>query len=183
MAIIQTGKIMVNTVVRVLPIGLYLGTLFSSMFMDNRKGLILFMGQLINDMIGLSYRFMLKPKGRLQCAVVRGGDVYYTMPAPYVQVVAFYFSFFMIDMYTTGKFESIKFMGLMAILLLTIWSRIDVECKDMLDVVLAFAIGSGIGIAYYSLIKDYYYDIDTNEYESSERDAGETINNVFRYFN
>lgn len=185
MAIVQTGKIILNTVVRVLPLGLYLATLLSSMLLDNNKGLILFFGQIINDFIGLAYRFMLKPKGKVQCAIVRVGDVYYTLPAPYTQIVAYYFSFFLMDMYYSNNFNVTKFIGLTIILLITIWSRIDVECKDMLDVILAFSIGCGVGMTYYLLIKDYYNwnNKDGNlEIISTERNNS-AIDNVFRYFN
>jgi len=184
MTIINTGKILLNTIVRVLPIGLYLATLLSSLLMDNKQGIILFMGQALNDLIGLAYRFLLKPQGKLQCAIVRVGDVYYTMPAPYVQVVSFYFSFFMADMYTTGNFDSVKFMGLLFILLATVWSRIDVECKDMLDVVLAASIGGGIGFSYYYLIKDYYNRSSENSLDDKIKEKdNEMIDDVFKYFN
>ena len=184
MNIIRTGKIMINTIVRVIPIGLYLATLLSSMLLENNKGLILFMGQAINDLIGLSYRFLLKPRGKVQCAIVRVGDVYYTMPAPYVQVVAYYCSFFVADMYLNSNYNAVKFVGLVVLLLLTVWSRIDVECKDMLDVVLAFAIGTAVGFVYYYLVRDYYnyMGTDTIEDKTYERDD-QLVNDVFRYFN
>ena len=181
---ISTGKIILNTIVRVLPIGLYLATLLSSLMLDNNTAMILFFGQLINDVMGLCYRFILKPKGKMNCAIVRVGDLYYTMPAPHTQVVAFYFSFFMADMYFSGKFNSMKFLGLLCIVLLTVWSRMDVECKDMLDVVLAFSLGASIGIAYYYIVKEYY-DIKKEDEldDGSVRQDDELINDVFRYFN
>ena len=118
---ISTGRIIINTIVRVLPIGLYLATLLSSMMLDNKVAIILFFGQLINDVIGLCYRFLLKPKGKLQCAIVRVGDLYYTMPAPHIQIVAYYFSFFLADMYYKGAFNSMKFLGLLAF---EVWYRL-----------------------------------------------------------
>lgn len=183
MSVIQTGKILTNTVIRVIPIGLYLSTLLSSMMMDNKKGIILFIGQAINDIIGLAYRFLLKPRGKLECAVVRVGDIYYTMPSPYVQVVAYYFAFFLTDMYFSNQFDAIKFISLLMILLATIWSRIDVGCKDMFDVILAFSIGCGMGIVYYYMVKDYYrWKIGSATEAKKEERNGELINNVFKYF-
>jgi hypothetical protein len=181
MTIVQTSKIIINTIVRVLPIGLYLASLLSSMLMENNIAMILFFGQLINDFIGFCYRFILKPKGKLQCAIVRVGELYYTMPAPHTQVVAFYFSFFIADMYYNNNFNAVKFLGLLAMLLCTIWSRMDVECKDMLDIVLAFSLGCGIGISYYYIIKDYYNKDGTEK--NDVRNNSELINNVFKYFN
>jgi hypothetical protein len=181
MAIVQTGKIIINTIVRVIPIGLYLASLLSAMLMENNIAMILFFGQLLNDFIGFCYRFILKPKGKIQCAIVRVGDLYYTMPAPYTQVVAFYVSFFVANMYFSNNFNSVKFLGLLVLLLLTIWSRIDVECKDMLDVVLAFSLGCGIGISYYYIVKDYYNKDGTEKDDT--RDNSELIDNVFKYFN
>lgn len=183
MAIINTVKILLNTVVRVLPIGLYLATLLSSMLFDNKMALVLFFGQLLNDIVGFSYRFLLKPKGKIECAFVKVGDLYYTMPAPYIQVVAFYFSFFMADMYYSDKFSTTKFIGLLMILLITIWSRIDIGCKSMLDVMLALTLGFGIGISYYYIFKDYYMSDADMEQQDANRSDPELINNVFKYFN
>lgn len=183
MSIIQTGQVLTNTVVRVIPIGLYLASLMSSMIMDNKKGIILFIGQVLNDLIGLSYRFLLKPRGKIQCAVVRVGDIYYTMPAPYIQVVAYYFSFILADMYHTNEFDSVKFTGLLVVLLATIWSRIDVGCKDMLDVMLAFSIGCGMGVVYYYMVRDYYHYSETNTMNAIEERNDPLINDVFKYFN
>lgn len=182
---VSTTKIIINTFVRVLPIGLYLATLLSAMLLENRQGIILFMGHLMNDIIGLAYRFLLKPDGKLQCAIVRVGDIFYTMPAPYVQIVAYYFSFFMIDMYFMGNFDMVKFIALATIVLVTVWSRMDVECKDMLEVVFAFAIGCTTGLSYYYLVKEYYHmtDDEVMEQNSTQRNETETINNVFKFFN
>jgi hypothetical protein len=180
---ISTGRIIINTIVRVLPIGLYLATLLSSMMLDNKVAIILFFGQLINDVIGLCYRFLLKPKGKLQCAIVRVGDLYYTMPAPHIQIVAYYFSFFLADMYYKGDFNSMKFLGLLAMVLVTVWSRMDVECKDMLDVILAFSLGCGIGLGYYYIVREYYNVQSDKEIGATARNNNELINDVFKYFN
>lgn len=181
---VSTTKVIINTIVRVLPIGLYLATLLTSMLMENKKGIILFLGHLLNDIIGLAYRFLLRPQGKMQCAIVRVGDIFYTLPAPYVQVVAYYFTFFMMDMYETGFFDTTKFLTLASILLITIWSRMDVECKTMLDVIFAFAVGCGMGMAYYYLVRDYYHDInkDGSELDQLERNSSEAINDVFKFF-
>jgi hypothetical protein len=183
MSVVKTSKILINTVVRVLPIGLYLATLLSSMMLENKVAMILFFGQLLNDIIGLCYRFILKPSGKIQCAMVRVGDLYYTMPAPHIQIVSFYFSFFMAEMYFNGKFNSMKFLGLLGILLMTVWSRLDVECKDMLDITLAFSLGCGIGLSYYLLVREYYENKNSNlDIITDSQSNNELINNVFKYF-
>lgn len=183
MAIVSTGKILINTIVKVLPISLYLATLMSSMLFDNKMALVLFFGQLLNDVVGLSYRFILKPKGKIECAFVKVGDLFYTLPAPYVQIVGFYFSFLVADMYYQDRFSSVKFLGLLMILLITIWSRLDIGCDTMLDVILALTLGCGIGIAYYFAFKDYYLSDEQKEQQNAERSDPELINNVFKYFN
>ena len=183
MAIVDTGKILLNTVVRVLPISLYLATLLSSMLFDNKMALVLFFGQLLNDIIGFSYRFILKPKGKIECAFVRVGDLYYTMPAPYTQIVAFYFSFFMADMYYNDRFNTMRFLALLTILLITVWSRLDVGCVNMMDVMLGLTMGFGIGVSYYLMFKDYYVGDEEKQNLDASRSDPELINNVFKYFN
>lgn len=180
--VINTAKIIINTIVRILPIGLYLATLLSSLMFDNNIALILFFGQLINDIIGLCYRLILKPQGKINCAIIRVGNLYYTLPSPHIQVVTFYFAFFVADMYFSNKFHFIKFLALLGIVILTIWSRIDIECKNLLDVGLACSLGFGIGLAYYFIVKDYYRDVDKIEGDIVRQD-NELINDVFKYFN
>lgn len=182
MAVISSAKIILNTIVRVLPIGLYLATLLSSVFFENDMAMVLFFGQLLNDLIGLSYRFILKPKGKIECAVVKVGDLFYTMPAPYIQIVAYYCSFFVADMYYNDKFNTTKFLGLLIMLMITIWSRLDVQCKTMIDVALAFALGTTIGLVYYFMVKEYYID-EKGADGGTGRNDPELINNVFKYFN
>lgn len=183
MAIVNTGKILLNTIVKVLPISLYLATLLSSMLFDNKMALVLFFGHLLNDIVGLSYRFLLKPKGKIECSFIKVGDLFYTLPAPYIQVVSFYFSFIMADMYYSNRFTSSKFMGLLMLLLITIWSRLDIGCKTMLDVILALSLGCGIGLAYYFAAKEYYLSKEEQEIQDAGRSDPELINNVFKYFN
>ena len=49
-----------------------------------------------------------------------------------------------------------KFFVLTLLLLVTIFSRINVGCKTMLDAIYCALIGLLTGVVYYSIIKDYY---------------------------
>jgi len=60
--------------------------------------------------------------------------------------------------------------------LLTIYSRINVGCKTLLDAIYCTLIGMLSGVIYYSLIKDYYKADYMNKTITKANDA---INNFF----
>jgi len=43
-----------------------------------------------------------------------------------------------------------------AVVIFTIYSRINVGCKTLLDAIYCSLIGTLLGVVYYSFIKDYY---------------------------
>ena len=62
------------------------------------------------------------------------------------------------------------------LIIITIYSRVNVGCKTLLDAIYCTLIGLLTGIVYYSLIKDYYKADYLNQ---SLTQANSTINSFF----
>ena len=58
-------------------------------------------------------------------------------------------------MYTKNLFNPVNFVFLAAILLVTMWSRINVGCEDIVDAIYAATIGILIGTAYYRITETW----------------------------
>ena len=69
-----------------------------------------------------------------------------------------------------------NFFLLSALLLITIYSRINIGCKTLLDAIYCALVGLLMGVIYYNLIKDYY-KADYLEEDITQIDKD--INNFF----
>jgi len=80
------------------------------------------------------------------------------------------------EMYFNDTFSPIKFFFLTIILLITIYSRINVGCSTLLDGIYCTLVGLLMGIVYYNLIKDYY------KADYLEEEITKTNNNINNFF-
>jgi glycopeptide antibiotics resistance protein len=80
------------------------------------------------------------------------------------------------DMYYNDTFNAMKFGALTMLIIITIYSRVNVGCKTLLDAIYCTLIGLLTGIVYYSLIKDYYKADYLNQ---TLTQANSTVNNFF----
>ena len=60
MNLFTVGIALVNTLVRLMPIGLYTGSGMSALVMNDFRGVLLLLGLFFNEMLSLSYRMFLK---------------------------------------------------------------------------------------------------------------------------
>jgi hypothetical protein len=158
-------KAILNTLVRVTPIGLYAGTIMSSLVFSDFRGTLLIIGFIFNEMISLGYRMMFKALDNPQCAILRSGETSLTLPSPINQTIAFFIAFILMDMYNSGNFYPLRFFTAIVILLVSIWSRVNVGCSSLLDTLFSTAAGLIFGVAYFSIVYPYYnrdYNINTD---------------------
>lgn len=174
---IDAIKIFINTAVRITPVGLYAGSAMAGAVFNDFRGLLLFLGFLGNELIGLGYKMVLKGVSNPQCALLYSEQgTPFVLPSPITQTVGFFCGFFFMDMYYNNTFNAMKFFFLSMLLLITMYSRINVGCKTLLDAVYCALIGLLTGVVYYSLIKDYYKADYMNQ---TLTQANEAINNFF----
>lgn len=150
-------KAILNTLIRLTPVGLYTGSAMSAVVFNDFRGSLLFMGFMLNEFISLGYRMILKGQYNPQCALTKVSDEkFFVLPSPISQTIGFFSAFMLMEMYTNGEFKPIKFFIIITLLLTTIWSRHNVGCMSLLDSIFSVVVGLLIGISYFSLVKSYY---------------------------
>ncbi len=154
---ITLGKAIINTIIRLLPIGLYMGSAMSAIIFGDFRGTLLFFGFILNEFIAMGYRLILKAKANPQCALLRTADTHFSLPSPIGQTLGFFTAILMIKMYFDGEFNPVKFFILFMLILIAVWSRNNVGCMSLLDSIFSATVGMLIGVAYYTLVKDYYH--------------------------
>jgi len=175
--LIDTLKIFINTFVRIVPIGLYAGSAMSGAVFQDFRGVILFAGFIGNELLGLGYRMVLHGVVNPQCALTYSAEgTPFVLPSPISQTVGFFAGFFFMDMYYNSVFNTTEFIILTGLLLMTIYSRLNVGCKTLLDAVYCSLIGLLFGIVYYNLAQPYY---QADFLKSTITKANNDINNFF----
>jgi hypothetical protein len=177
MDIIVITKAIINTVVRLMPIGLYTGSAMNAVVMNDFRGVILFMGFIFNELISLGYRMFIKGAYNPHCALLmtnQGSP--FVLPSPITQTVGFFFAFFMMDMYYQDQFLPLRFFVFLAIFILTIYSRINVGCKSLMDAMMCSIVGLLLGVGYYEIVK-YYYRADYMDLASVDRNLDDFFEN------
>ena len=157
LTLIDTGKIFINTLVRILPVGLYAGSAMSGAVFQDFRGLLLFCGFLGNELLGLGYKMVLHGVNNPQCALMYSeGGTPFVLPSAISQTVGFFAGFFYMDMYYNNTFSAMEFFILTFLILITIYSRMNVGCKTLLDAVYCTLIGLLFGVVFYNLVQPYY---------------------------
>lgn len=150
-------KICINTLVRIVPVGLYAGSAMSGVVFNDFRGILLFGGFLANELIGLGYRMVLRGVPNPHCALLYSeSGTPFVLPSPITQTVGFFAGFFFMDMYYNNVFNAGKFILISLLLFVTMYSRVNVGCKTLLDAVYCALIGLLSGVIYYAIVKDYY---------------------------
>lgn len=177
LSLIDTAKIFINTLVRIVPIGLYAGSAMSGTVFQDFRGLLLFCGFLGNELLGLGYKMVLRGVNNPQCALMysESGSPF-VLPSPITQTVGFFAGFFFMDMYYNDAFSAFKFFILTFLILITIYSRMNVGCKTLIDAVYCTLIGLLFGVVFYSLVEPYYKADYLND---RIQKANTDINNFF----
>ena len=145
-----------NTFVRLLPISFYTGSVISSLVFDDFRATLLFIGFLTNELISYAFNYVKSGTTKKECALLADENNYYALPSSITQTVGFFFGFIMANTYYENNFKSMKFIVLSSLLALTIFSRINVGCENLVSSLILACIGAGFGMIYYIIVKDYY---------------------------
>jgi len=153
--IIYNTKVIINTFVRLMPIGLYFGTLIMGILFTDVRAFTLFVGYMVNDLISLGFRKMYQSVDLVNCSIVESSKNFYTLPSSHTQTIAFTLAYFFTDMYIKEKFTPINFIFLIFLLVMTMWSRINVGCENIVDALYAVIVGLLIGSVFYRLTQNW----------------------------
>ena len=160
-------KGILNTIVRLIPVGFYMGSIMCNLLFDNKQANVLLFGFILVEGISYAYKMISNAVNVPQCSIVKSDTNFLTLPAPIPTSVGFLVSFLISDMYGRNKVSPTKMYILLLLLILTMWSRVNVGCHSIIETLMAGIIGFILGIGYYSIVKDYYNGI---EYENLKPD-------------
>ena len=146
---------LLHTFAKLLPIGLYVSTLLESILFNDIRGFLIFLGLIINDLINIGYNYLLEKKPNEKCAIIRNiyTDDFFELSTPHTQYISFVTGFLLSSMFFKKVFYYSTFTLFTVLIGLTIWSRISVGCKDILDAGYNLVFGLFRGIIYYIIIK------------------------------
>jgi hypothetical protein len=155
--ILDLVKAIINTLIRLSPIAFYTGSVISGAIFSDFRAALLLGGFLLNEFLSMGYRMIFHGDTNPQCALLLStNETPFVLPSPISQTVGFLYGFILADMYYNDVFNAFKFFMMTALVILTIYSRINVGCKTILDAVYCSLVGTMLGVVYYSFIKDYY---------------------------
>ena len=176
-------KGILNTLVRLIPLSLYMGTIMSSLMYDNKKAGLLLLGFVLLEFISGGFLYINSNNmiNNIQCGLVKSSEgSSFNLPAPVPTSVGFFVGFMISEMFLTDEFKPTKFYFLIMLLLVSIWSRINVGCHSLIESCMAGLIGLFIGIAYLNLFKESYIEAS---YESLPKDISEKENKIYQLLN
>lgn len=177
LSIIDIFKIFINTTVRLFPIALYSGSAMSGSVFQDFRATLLFCGFLVNELLGLGYKMVLNGVSNPQCALLYSeSGTPFVLPSPISQTVGFFAGFFFMDMYFNSTFNVTTFFGLTFMILITIYSRLNVGCKTLIDAIYCTLIGLLFGVVFYNLVQPYY---KADYLEPTIEVISDNINNFF----
>jgi hypothetical protein len=157
LSVIDIFKIFINTFTRLEPIALYAGSAMAGSVFQDFRAVLLFCGFLVNELLGLGYKMVLNGVSNPQCALLYSeSGTPFVLPSPISQTVGFFAGFFFMDMYFNSTYNASTFFVLTFMMLITIYSRINVGCKTLIDAIYCTLIGLLFGVVYYNLIEKYY---------------------------
>lgn len=153
-------KGILNTIVRLLPVAIYMGGIMSNLLFDNKKANVLLFGFVLVEGISYAYKIISNAVDSPQCSIVKSDMNFLTLPAPIPTTVGFLVSFLISDMYNKNNVNPVKLYILLLLFIVTIWSRVNIGCHSIIDSAMGGIIGLIMGFGYYNVVKDYYNSID-----------------------
>ena len=174
-------KGIINTIVRLVPISLYMGTSMSFLLYNNKRASILLLGFFFIEIIG--FVFSYNSRTNPQCGLFRSPSGTTNLPAPVPTVVGFFASFLIAEMYAEEDFRPNKFFLLIVMVLIATWSRINIGCHTIVESGMAALIGLFLGFTYFNLVKDIYKEAKYKSQSSSEGDVSNEENKIYQLLN
>ncbi len=150
--------VIINSFIKILPLGLYIGTLIESLLFNDIRGFFIFIGLMINDAINTGYNYLTSKTDNEKCAIIRNrfSEAFFVLPTTHTEYISFVSAFLMSSMYFKRVFNYGVFVIFSILIGITMYNRVMSGCKDFIDAGYSFLFGVLKGIIYYVIIKDFY---------------------------
>lgn len=173
---LEVFKGILNTFIRIMPLGLYFFTYFSlTLFRDLRAGVIL-LGLIFNEMFGYAYKKYSNVVYPKECAVFGSETISQKvgfLNNTHIEIICFVAAFFFSDMWIKNSMDWFRFNFLLFMIIATIWSRMSIGCQnDLQNVIFNVLFGLILGGLYYYFFSDYYTTSEKGLLEKETCDMG-----------
>ena len=167
---------LLNTFVRLMPLGMYFFAYFSLTIYKDYKVGILLLGLIFNEFVGYSFK---KYSGKVfndACAIfgspeTRGNLAF--LNNSHIEIITFVASFFFMDMFSKGTMDWFRFNFLVFLMIITIWSRMSVGCINSIeDVIFNVLFGLVLGGLFYYFFSDSYVKYEEGIFKKEKCDMG-----------
>jgi membrane-associated phospholipid phosphatase len=173
--IIQVIKALINTFVRFLPIGLYSFAYLSVAILKDKRAGLLLLGLVLNDIIGYILKRYYNYEDNENCATFGGVGDEKTLgffPNSHTEIMAFVATFYYSDMWYKYVFDFIPFFFILALLVLTVYSRLVIGCETVKDALINIVMGFIRGVIYFYIIAKFYREAELEMQGGKECDLG-----------
>ena len=173
---VNVFKDLLNTFVRIMPLGLYFFTYFSlTLFRDLRAGVLL-LGLILNELFGYIYKKYGKLTPNIECSIFCNDKLdkaFSFINNTHIEIICFVAAFFISDMWYKDNMDWFKFNFLLFMIIVTIWSRMSIGCQNDLQLVIFNVLfGLILGGLYYYFFSDYYKSTEKGLLEKETCDLG-----------
>jgi len=161
-------KGLIHSFIRFLPLGLYFFTYFSSTLYKDKRSIILLVGLIFNDIIGVIYKKYSGIEPNDTCAIFGNaeGQALNFLPNSHTEIMAFIMSFFYSEMWNQGTMKGnwFKFNFLLFMMIITIWSRINIGCETSYQrLIFDILFGMVRGSLFYYFFSSQYKNAPEND--------------------
>jgi hypothetical protein len=163
---IDVVKGLIHSFIRFLPLGLYFFTYFSSTLYKDKRSIILLIGLIFNDIIGSIYKKYSGIVPNDTCAVFGNtdGSALNFLPNSHTEIFSFITSFFYSEMWNQGRMNWFKFNFLLFMMIITIWSRINIGCENSYQrIIFDLLFGMVRGSLFYHFFSSQYINAQSND--------------------
>ena len=180
-------KTLLNAFIKLMPIGLYFFTYFSLIIFKDLRAGVLLLGLILNELFGYAYVKYSNVVRNKDCAIfgnVAMDKAFGFINNTHIEIISFVAAFFVSDMWYKENMNWFIFNFLLAMIILTIWSRMSVGCiNDLTSVIFNVLFGFILGGLFYYFFSDTYSSSERGQLEKETCDLGysdyqcETIKN------
>lgn len=161
-------KGLIHTFIRIMPLGLYFFTYFSSILYKDYRSVILMIGLIFNDLIGYLYNKYSNIIFNDSCAIFGNldGDKLNFLPNYHSEIIAFVTSFFYTEIWSKGQIKGswFKFIFLLFMIIVTIWSRMSIGCEVSYEkIIFNLLFGMVRGSLFFYFFSSQYQNVDENK--------------------
>ena len=169
-------KTLLTSFIKLMPIGLYFFTYFSLIIFKDLRAGVLLLGLVLNELFGYAYIKYSNTVRNAEC-VIFGNDAmdraFGFINNTHIEIISFVAAFFVSDMWYKESMNWFMFNFLLAMIILTIWSRMSVGCiNDLTSVIFNVLFGFILGGLFYYFFSETYSASERGQLERETCDLG-----------